>query len=266
MFRSSQRIVFLFALFALVSTSAWAASTKDEVRALQEEIKSMKENQAAMQKDLTKIRKLLESGARPTAAAVQPKAFEERNLSIGPSPFLGQPDAPITLVEFSDYQCPFCRRHYINTHGELVKNYVDTGKIRIVMKEFPLTSIHPRALPASLAALCAGDQGKYWEMHNLLFENQKSLSNEDLLDYGKQLGLETDRFTDCFTDGTYAERVDNDMNDGKEFGVRGTPSFVMGITDTDNPDQVLISKFFSGARSYESLSKEIDAMLEATPD
>ena len=124
-----------------------------------------------MKKDLAEIKKLLLQ--RPAAAPGQP-AFQPTDLVVGKSPVLGEASAPVTLVEFSDYQCPFCKRNATTVLPELVKQYVDSGKVRVVMREMPIESIHQFALGAANAALCAHEQGEYWKMHDLLFANRKN--------------------------------------------------------------------------------------------
>ena len=163
-------------MFALLMTVAvqplWAASTKDELAELKGEVQSLKEGQAAMQKDLADIKKLLQQGAR---AAPSRPAFKPTEVTIEGAPVLGAADAIVTLVEFSDYDCPFCRRHKDRVMPDLVKNFVDTGKLKYVMREFPL-AMHPNAKGAAQAALCAGDQDQYWQMHDKMFENQRKLA------------------------------------------------------------------------------------------
>ena len=134
----------------------------------------------------------------------------------------------MTAVEFTDYQCPFCRRHSNNTVPALTKDYIDTGKIKYVMRQFPLKSIHKQADKASEAALCGGDQGKYWEIHEKIFANQRKLSDDELMGYAEQAGVDQDQFKDCFTGGKYTAQVDQDVADGSKGGVRGTPASSWG--------------------------------------
>ena len=188
----------------------WAASTKADLAELKGEVKDIKEGQVAIQKDLADIKKLLEQGAR---AAPSKPAFKPTEVSIGNAPFLGEADAIVTLVEFSDYQCPFCSRHYKQVMPDLVKNFVDTGKLKYVMFEFPL-AMHANAKGASQAALCAGDQSKYWEMHNKMFDNQRKLTVENLKAYGAELGLDSTAFDTCMDDGKYAKQISDDLTVG----------------------------------------------------
>jgi len=254
----------LFAVVTLLITeqSAQAASTKDEVLELQAEVQLLKDGQKAMQKDLAEIKKLLQQGAKaaPTPSAAKP--FEPRDVSIAGAPVMGDVNAKVTLIEYSDYQCPFCSRHSTQTMPEIIKNYVESGKLKFVMREFPIPNLHARATAASQAALCAGDQGKYWEMHDVLFANQRKMSDEDLLGYGASIGLDSAQFSNCIEQGTHSDQVKKDIEQGQELGVSGTPSFVLGLTDPDDPDMVKVSRFVRGARSYADFAREIDDLLD----
>ncbi len=144
----------------------------------------------------------------------------------------GNPDAKVVVVEFSDFQCPFCRRHFQETEPTLDKTFVDTNKIMWVFKNFPL-SIHPQAPAAAVAAECASDQGKFWQMHDLLFKDAAPWSisepNPVFTDMAKELGLNTDQFTKCLSDtgdNSAQKRVQSDMQDGAQF-VQGTPTFIV---------------------------------------
>ena len=150
----------------LFSITAWSASTKEEIKALSAQVE-------AMQKDLAEIKTLIKDIKVAPAPRAAAPAFREQVVSIGNAPVKGKANATVTLMEFSDYQCPFCARHYREVMPTLISEYVDTGKLKFVMREKPIPSLHRNAMDASMAALCAGDQGKYWEMHNSLFDNQK---------------------------------------------------------------------------------------------
>lgn len=253
------RIVTIFTLAVLmVSPSVWAASTEEDLAGLKEEIKGLKAGQVAMQKDLAAIKKILEQGAK--AAPTQP-GFKAADITIDGAPFLGDENAIVTMVEYSDYQCPFCSRHAKQVMPKLVQNYVESGKLKIVMRENPIESIHPAAKGASQAALCARDQGKYWEMHDVLFDNQRQLSITNLKAYGANLGLDTAKFDACLDDGKYEQQVKDDLASGRALGVRGTPAFVLGLTDPDDPNKANVTEYISGAQSLESFSQTIDSLL-----
>jgi len=247
-------IVFITTSFLLFSFSAWSASTKEEIQALSAQVE-------AMQKDLAEIKKMLKEGAR--APAPRGAAFKEQTISIGSSPFKGKPDATVTLVEFSDYQCPFCARNYRDVMPTLVTEYIETGKLKFVMRENPIPSLHKNAMNASHAALCAGDQGKYWEMHNILFDNQRELGVDNLKAFAANLGLDTANFNECLDTEKHKKRISADIQSGGRLGVSGTPGFVLGLTDSKDPDKALMSVYIKGAKSLDSFKGAIDALLES---
>src|SRR3989344_815406 len=140
------------------------------------------------------------SGPTGGAAIDQPAApTGPVDVSLDDDPMLGQKDAPVTIVEFSDYQCPFCGRFYSQTLPQIKSKYIDTGKVRLVFRDFPL-SFHPEALPAAVAANCAGTQGKYYEYHNKVFENQAVLSTANYKKWAQELGLDTAKWETCTKD------------------------------------------------------------------
>jgi protein-disulfide isomerase len=144
-------------------------------------------------------------------------------VPVGPKDHAQGPEtAPVTLVEYGDFECPHCGRAYL-----MIKNIqrLMGQRLRFVFRHFPLTQIHPMAEPAAEAAEAAGAQGKFWEMHDLLFENQQSLDPEYLLGFAEELDLDTERFTRELEEGVYRERVREDFMTGVRSGVNGTPSF-----------------------------------------
>ena len=152
------------------------------------------------------------------------------HMSVADVPMLGRADAPVTLVEFSDYECPFCQRFFAMTFPALKKDYVDTGKVRYVFRDFPLDQMHPQARRLAEAAHCAGEDGKYWEMHDVLFRGQKVLAPSQLDEQAHLVGLNKAKFDDCLSSGRYAAMVQRGLVDGAAIGAQGTPSFVVGKT------------------------------------
>jgi len=138
-------------------------------------------------------------------------------------PVLGAADAPITIVEFADFECPYCQRHALETHPRLLAAYGD--QIRFVYRDFPLSSIHPDAFPAALAAQCALEQNAFWEYHDLLFSGRLGLGRGSYLGYAGELGLDVDEFTVCFDEERYSEAVQTDYNFAVELGISSTPTF-----------------------------------------
>jgi protein-disulfide isomerase len=238
----------------LFSSSVWSASTKEEVVALREQVE-------AMQKDLAEIKEMLKEGARAPAAPSGQPAFKEQTVSIGDSPVMGDENAPVTLIEYSDYQCPFCARHYREVMPVLKEQYIDTGKLRFIMRENPIESIHRHAASAAMAGLCAQDQGKYWEMHDLMFSNQQTLDPESLKGFAKELGLDAAQFDDCLDSKKNFGRVNEDIASGTALGVRGTPGFFLGLTDPADPNKADMKVFIRGAKPASEFQRAIDDLL-----
>ena len=148
-------------------------------------------------------------------------------VSIEDRPVLGEPDAPVTMVEFVDYECPFCRRFFQGTYAELKREYIDPGKLRLVVKDLPL-GFHQQARKAAQAAHCAGEQGGYWPMHDKLFGGTAGLNQGALLAYGEQLGLDGAAFRECLDSDRHQTQIDADIAESQAAGIPGTPAFILG--------------------------------------
>ncbi len=187
--------------------------------------------------------------AAPAASQLGAQAPDARvEVSADDDAFLGDADAPVTIIEFSDYECPFCGRFFSQTLPEIKKEYIDKGLVKLVYRDFPL-SFHPNAQKAAEAAECAGDQGSYFEMHDKIFENQQAIGVANLKAYAADLGLNTVAFSNCLDSGKYAQEVRDDTADGQAAGVSGTPSFFIN------------GKKLIGAQPFDAFKAIIDAEL-----
>ncbi len=182
-------------------------------------------------------------------------------ISADNDPIIGDPDAPITIIEFSDFQCPFCARFYTQTLPLIHEKYIETGKVKLVFRDFPIQSIHPNAVPASVASECANEQGKFKEMHDMLIEKQNEWNRQEIADalslfsqYATKIQLQQETFDSCLISGKYVEEISKDLKDGKDYGVSGTPGFFVG---NDQIGYVEIA----GAQPFESFKKIIDTQL-----
>ena len=162
--------------------------------------------------------------------AGDPVAGERVNVSVDDDAVLGDKKAKVTIVEFSDYQCPFCRTFWKNALSEIKREYIDTGKVKFVYRDFPL-SFHPAAIPAAQATQCAKDQDKFWEMHDKIFSEQEKQGQgtiqfgvNDIKKWASQISLDTIKFNQCFDSGKYKSEVEKDAADGSAYGVSGTPT------------------------------------------
>ena len=183
-------------------------------------------------------------------------------ISADNDPIIGNPDAPITIIEFSDFQCPFCARFHVQTLPSIMNEYIEQGKVKLVFRDFPIQNIHPNALPASVAAECANDQGKFKEMHDVLFDNQSQWSKQEtssvlstFVQYASNMQLDEEEFASCLTSEKHIDEIRKDLEDGRDYGISGTPGFFVGN------DQIGYMEL-KGAQPFESFKKIIDAQLE----
>lgn len=157
----------------------------------------------------------------------------------------GSADAPVTIIEFSDFQCPFCKQFADNVYPTLKKDYIDTGKVKMVFMQFPLDQIHPNAHGAALASECAAEQGKFWEYHDELFKDQSKLEISDLKAHAKTVGLDTASFNECLDSQRYEALVQAEMQTAQSFGISGTPGFLIngifvgGLLPVDSFTQIV---------------------------
>ena len=182
-------------------------------------------------------------------------------ISADNDPVIGNPDAPITIIEFSDFQCPFCARFHIQTLPTIMEEYIEKGSVKLVFRDFPIQSIHPNAVPASVAAECANEQGKFKQMHDILFEKQNEWSNLETVyaielfnQYSEQINLEQEQFSLCLSTAKYVKEIQNDLDDGRTYGVTGTPGFFIG-------NQQIGFVELKGAQPFESFKNVIDKQL-----
>lgn len=155
--------------------------------------------------------------------------FEPYRLTFNNTgaPTSGRPDATVTLVEFSDFQCPYCQG-FVPTLKRIEKEYGD--KVLIVYRQYPIPNLHPNAFKAAEASLCANEQGKFWELHDVMFAEQQQLSVSDLKEKGRRLGMNSKKFDGCLDSGRYVEQVQNDQKEGLRVGINGTPTvFINGV-------------------------------------
>ncbi len=245
--------VLMVALF-LVSP-ALAQETTEEMK---KEIEALKQGQADIKKQLAEIKTLLQ--ARPAARPVPPPVpnVKDVEFDLGVNRFKGDPSAPLTLLEMTDYQCPYCARYAKQTYPQIQKEYVETGKVRYVLVDMPL-AMHRLAFKAAEATHCAAEQDQYWEMHDRLFDNQRAL--EPWSGHAEALGLDGDAFTACLESGKYAKEIRDDMQLAAKAGVRGTPGFLLARTDPDNPTKVKGITSLRGAQPFASFKAQIDKAL-----
>jgi protein-disulfide isomerase len=251
-----RRILPVLMVLAMVS-SARAQPPRDTARdptAVRADLERIKADLEIVKGQLAQVLRLLSQ--RPVQGAAAPSG--PVRASVVDAPFLGRADAPVTIVEFSDYECPFCQRFFATTLPAIKREYVDAGKVRYVFRDYPLDQLHPRARKAAEAAHCAGDQGRFWEMHDLLLQNPKALALPQLAEHARSIGIDGARFDECLASGRHAAVVERGSADGAAAGVRGTPGFVIGRTTAGD---VVEGTPIRGAQPLETFRRIIDQML-----
>ena len=193
--------------------------------------------------ELRQIHQLLANQAtapHPQQAAAPTLPQQKASLNISGLPVLGRQDAPLTMIEISDYQCPFCRAFHNGTFEELKKDWIDTGKVRFISWDMPL-EFHSNAAKAAQAARCAGEQNKFWEFRSMLIANADKLGTDDILGYAQQVPqLDGDRFKACLKGDNFTGAIKKAVAEANGQGISGTPTFLIGKTQGDVVDGIIV--------------------------
>jgi protein-disulfide isomerase len=188
--------------------------------------------------ELRQIRQLLERQGQ--AEAKGPAEPAHARINLEGAEMLGAKTAPLTIVEFTDYQCPFCQRFHVNVFGDLKKEYIDTGKVRFYSRDLPLDSIHPNAHRAAEAARCAADQHQFWAIRDKMGSHPNQLDLDSLLADAKDLKMDVAQFRSCVESHKYKDAIDGDLLEARRIGADGTPAFVIGKSTPEGVDGELM--------------------------
>ena len=212
----------------------------------------------AILQELKQIRQLLERQARA------PQEPEEKvikaTLNLQGAHMLGSKDAPITMVEFTDYQCPFCQRFHVTTFAELKKNYIDTGKVRFYSRDLPL-DMHSNAMRAAQAARCAGDQGKFWQLRDVMGANPNKLDMESIVTFATDMKLDAAALKACVEGDKYKSAVQKDLAEAMAIGATGTPSFIIGKSTAEGVDGEMVV----GALPFAAFDQKLKSLEVVAP-
>ena len=224
---------------------------------------SLQQQNEQILNELKAIRQLLErlagpigSGGGPLPVPPLPPAPVSDSVSL-PSVtgiMIGKADAPLTMIEYTDLQCPFCRQYHITAYEQIKKDWIDTGKLRYLVRDLPIESIHPQAMPAARATRCAGEQGKFWEMRHAILLNNGRLTNDAFGPFAQDLKLNMAAFNKCYADtAKFQAEISKDMAEAAAVGISATPSFVIGKTSAGQMDGVR----FIGAQPYAAFEAKL---------
>jgi protein-disulfide isomerase len=248
-------------VLALLSLSP-PQSQSDEIAALRRDVQALKAQQQSMERDLHTIKSLLQSLAQ---GRVQPEGdqFVNKSIELKDEPTKGNAAAKVTLVEVSDYHCPYCRRQTLQTMPRVMAEYVNTGKVKYVFVDYPIAQLHPDAFKSHEAAACAGDQGKYWQMHDLLFTNSPARDASQLSDSANLIGVDRKKFEACLNGGNgspHAAAIRESVARMQELGVGGTPLVLIGMTPAPGAPMKIVSSVY-GAKPYPEFKAALDAAI-----
>ena len=249
--RRSGRFLALLCLLAVapgVGADQSANDLRDEVRRLREDLSALQQEFRDFKQTLT-----------PRRTGTGWEKVDGLTLNPEDSPQRGAPEASLVLIEFSDYQCPYCARHFADTLPQIERDFIAPGKLRYIVAEYPLEQMHPLAVKAAVAARCAGDQGRFWDMHARLFTNQRQL--EPWSAHAEALGLDSARFESCLQNRTYAAQVRTNAAEAQRAGVKSTPTFLLAFAAGS---EVHVVRRLRGAAPYQAFKAEIEALLTET--
>lgn len=231
-------------------------SVDPTIQSLRRDMDELIKGQIELQKQLQDLKTFLQGNQ---ACAQAPK--QNIVLDITGAPAQGQPTAPVTVIEFSDFQCPFSARYTNETFPRVKQEYIDTGKVRYVFQDFPLENMHPLAHKIAEAAQCAAEQKKFWELRRNLFSNQATVTAEQAItEQAKSAKVDVAVFQKCLRDGMHTNKVAQEIADASANGVTGTPTFFLGRTDPTS-NKVKILKVIVGHQPFETFKEAIETIL-----
>lgn len=232
------------------------AGIQSDVAALKSEVADLSSEQDLIVAQLQALKQLLANPPQVGAETPQSTALKVEGL-----PFTGDKTARAAIVEVSDFECPVCRKYAKTVYPQLAHDYVEAGKIRYYYYAYPL-SIHVHAMPAAVAARCAADQGKFWEMHDSLFADPLAVSTQDLVDRAKSAGLDVASFSACLSSGGKEADIQSGIDQGRKFGVRATPTFFVGKISSDGTVLDVDTQLI-GDQSFNSIKAAVDDELSS---
>lgn len=254
------RIFLLCTVLASCATHHPMDAADDNNQELSKKLTEMSGQITTLSVDVGTIKQIL--SALQKGAQGPPPPPPVTQIKLDDDPVRGNVNAKIAIVEFSDYECPFCGRFHAQALPSLKKDYIDTGKVQYIFRDFPL-EFHPNAISASIAANCAGEQGVYWDMHDSLFINQKRLGKVLYDELARTLRINSVSFDACLKDAKQAQEVASDFTYGQSVGIEGTPTFFVGRIDGKNLVDIIQ---IVGAQPPAVFIQAIESLLNKTPE
>jgi protein-disulfide isomerase len=247
--------VFLYPSLATAQQSA--PSSEDEITTLRNDVQQLKTQQQQILDRLDELKKLL-SGRGGTAST--PSAIKAPDImSVQGELFRGDASSTVAIIEYGDFECPFCRHFQHDVYPQVLDKYIKSGKVKYFYRDMPLP-FHSHALPAARAARCAGEQGRYWEMYDALFADKLASTAAEIDDQAKGVGVDTVKLDACVNSDRFAAVIHRNVDEASKMQIRGTPTFLIG-TMSPGSDRINIKATVVGAQPFEAFKAAIDPLL-----
>jgi len=260
--------ILVIALFVLILEFVCAAqnSSKAEpqpsLASLQRQLDELKQSQQLILKEMDEIKKALHEKSARTDALVRPQIPPVVSVNIHGEPFRGANNATIGMIEYSDFDCSFCAKYAKEIYPKIEHEYIETGKIKYFFRDLPAPGDTNALLKARLAR-CAGEQGKFWEMHDFLFTTPSMVLEQNVEPQAQALGLDAQKLNECFSSDRYEQNIQRSASSAAHWGIVGTPAFLLGTLSNDS-DFLRATNVLVGAESYTSLKSILDNLLGAS--
>ena len=247
------RSLSILALSLLVTVSATASQPdKDELTKLKDQVAQLNAQQQQILASLDELKKMMKGPGQP---ALKPPP----TMSVAGELYKGEPAAKVAIIEYADFQCPFCRRFESQVYPNIRDSYINTGKLKYFHRDMPLV-FHQGAMPAARAAHCASEQGKFWEMHDSLLGDAASLTPADIDERAGKLGLNVPDLDKCIASDRFADIIQRGISEASAMQISGTPTFIIGTLDA-NGNVMSVKKTVVGASPFEAFKAAIDPLL-----
>jgi len=225
-----------------------------DIADLKKDVKALGEKQQQIIDQLNELSRLLRSNATATTPIRQPATIDIQGL-----PSQGDAAASVAIIEYGDFECPACGAYWKEVYPQIESNYLKTGKIKYFFRDLPLT-MHSHAISAARLAHCAGEQGKFWEMHDTLFANQAALGEKEASERARTLGVDVAKLNQCFVSDKYLDGIRKSASEAQGMGIIGTPTFFVGIVDA-NGQTINVKRTIPGAYPYLVFKSYLDELL-----
>jgi protein-disulfide isomerase len=243
------------ALLLLATAGASGSQPSDaDIKKLKDDVARLTTQQQQILDSLDELKKMIKGPGQPV---LKPPA----TMGLAGEPFKGEPTATLAIIEYADFQCPFCRHFEHDVYPQIRDGYITTGKVKYFHRDMPLP-FHQGAMPAARAAHCASEQGKFWEMHDSLLGDAASLSAADIDERAGKLGLNVSKLDECISSDRFADIIQRSVTEANDMRVSGTPTFIIGTLDAQGT-LMSVKKTVVGANPFETFKAALDPLLAA---